>query len=91
MAAPKQSLLILVMIILLGIVGGYFYYSSFVLPSQSPVAPPSISQNDDLKALESLQIDFGILTNKKFKSLQIFGESPVNPGTTGKKDLFAPI
>ncbi len=90
-AQPKQSLLILIMIILLGAVGGYFYYSSFVLPAQAPVAPPSISQADDLKALEGLQIDFGILTNKKFQSLQIFGESPVNPGATGKRDLFSPI
>jgi len=79
------------MIILLGAVGGYFYYSSFVLPAQIPVASPSISQANDLKAFEGLQIDFGILTNKKFQSLQIFGESPVNPGATGKKDLFSPI
>ena len=88
---PKQNLLILIMIILLGAVMGYFYYSSFILPAQSPVPLPSISQADNLKAFEGIQIDFGILTNKKFQSLKIFGESPVNPGVTGKKDLFSPI
>ena len=90
-AQPTQNLLILVMIILLGVAIGYFYYSSYVLPAQNPVAPPPISQADDLKAFEGLQIDFGILANKKFQSLQIFGESPVNPGATGKKDLFFPF
>ena len=90
-AQQTQSLLILVMIILLGIAIGYFYYSSYVMPTLAPVLPPPIAQKDDLKAFEGLQIDFGILTNKKFQSLQIFGESPVNPGVTGKKDLFVPI
>ena len=90
-AQPTQNLLILVMIILLGIVAGYFYYSSYVVPAMAPVMPPPIAQKDDLKAFEGLQIDFGILTNKKFQTLQIFGESPVNPGVTGKKDLFGPI
>lgn len=90
-AQPTQNLLILVMIILLGIAVGYFYYSSFVVPALAPVLPPPIAQTDDLKAFEGLQIDFGILANKKFQSLQIFGESPVNPGATGKKDLFTPI
>ena len=90
-AQQTQSLLILVMIILLGIAIGYFYYSSFVVPALAPVLPPPIAQKDDLKAFEGLQIDFGILTNKKFQSLQIFGESPVNPGATGKKDIFFPF
>lgn len=90
-AQQNQSLLMLVMIILLGLVLGYFYYSSYVVPALAPILPPPIAQTDDLKAFEGLQIDFGILTNKKFQTLQIFGESPVNPGATGKKDLFAPI
>lgn len=87
----QQSLLILVMIILLGLVLGYFYYSSYVVPAINPVPPPPISANDDLKAFEGLQIDFGILSNKKYQALQIFGESPVNPGATGKRDIFSPI
>lgn len=88
-AQPTQNILILVMIVLLGIVGGYFYYSSFVVPTLAPVPPPPVDENDDLKTFEGLQIDFSILTNEKFQSLQVFGESPVNPGATGKKDLFS--
>lgn len=88
-AQQTQNSLILVMIVLLGIVVGYFYYSSYVVPAMVPVPPPPIAHADDLKALEGLKIDYGILTNKKFQSLQIFGELPVNPGATGKKDLFS--
>jgi len=47
--------------------------------------------SDNLKIFENLKIDFSILDNNKYKALQIFGESPVSPGVTGKKDLFAPI
>ena len=90
-AQPTQNLLILALIILLGIALGYFYYSSYVVPALVPVLPPPIAQTDDLKAFEGLQMDFSILTNKKFQTLQIFGESPVNPGATGKKDLFFPL
>lgn len=79
------------MIVLLGVVAGYFYYSSYAVPAMVPIPPPPIAQNDDLKAFEGLQIDFSILANKKFQSLQIFGESPVSPGATGKKDLFFPF
>lgn len=87
----QQNLLILVMIVIMGIALGYFYYSSYVVPAMIPVPLPPIEQNDDLKAFEGLQINFGILTNKKFQTLQIFGETPVNPGATGKKDIFSPI
>ena len=81
----------LIMILLVGIALGYFYYSSYVMPALTPIPPPPIAKTDDLKAFEGLQIDFSILANKKFQSLQIFGESPVNPGATGKKDVFVPF
>ena len=46
---------------------------------------------DDLKKFETLKINFSILDNAKYKSLEVFGESPVVPGVTGKKDIFAPF
>ena len=90
-AQQTQNTLILVMIMLLGVVLGYFYYSSYVLPALTPVGPPPISETDDLQKFKDLQIDYGILTNMKFNNLQIYGESPVNPGVTGKSNLFAPF
>jgi hypothetical protein len=87
----NQSVLISALIVVLGFAGGYFYYSQWAVPSMTPVEPPPISGKDDLKTFQNLKIDFSILDNNKYKALQVFGESPVNPGVTGKKDIFAPI
>lgn len=93
--APRQSnnqtTLIVALILVLGFAVGYFYYSQWVIPAQVPIEPPSITGRDDLKMFENLKIDFSILDNNKYKVLEVFGESPVNPGVTGKKDIFAPI
>jgi len=87
----NQSVLMVALIIVLGFAAGYFYYSQWAVPARVPVEPPPVAGKDDLKKFENLKIDFSILDNKKYKALEIFGESPVNPGVTGKKDLFAPI
>jgi len=89
--SKNQSILISALIVVLGFAAGYFYYSQWAVPAKVPVEPPPVSDKDDLKKFENLKIDFSILDNKKYQSLEIFGESPVNPGITGKKDLFAPI
>jgi hypothetical protein len=36
-------------------------------------------------------INWNIIDSPQFKSLEKFGESPVDKGVTGKKDIFAPI
>lgn len=84
----NQTLLIVILIIVLGFAVGYFYYSQ---SDRVSVEPPLVAGRDDLKKFENLTIDFSILDNKKYKILEVFGESPVNPGITGKKDIFAPI
>lgn len=93
--APQQSnnqtTLIVALILVLGFTIGYFYYSQWIVPARVAIEPPPVSERDDLKKFESLKIDFSILDNKKYKALEIFGESPVNPGVTGKRDIFAPI
>lgn len=93
--APQQSnnqtILIVSLIFVLGFAVGYFYYSQWAVPARTPVEPPPVAAKDDLRKFENLKIDFSILDNKKYKGLEIFGESPVNPGATGKKDMFAPI
>jgi len=87
----NQSVLIVALIIVLGFAAGYFYYSQWAVPARVPVEPPPVAGKDDLKKFENLKIDFSILDNNKYRALEIFGESPVNPGVTGKKDIFAPI
>ncbi|KKS25041.1 MAG: hypothetical protein A2736_00815 [Candidatus Yanofskybacteria bacterium RIFCSPHIGHO2_01_FULL_41_27] len=87
----NQNKLLLALIIILGLAAGYIYYSQFSFSSSPVVAPLPISAKDDLKKFETLKINFSILDNAKYKSLEVFGESPVVPGVTGKKDIFAPF
>ena len=87
----NQSFLIAALIVGVGFAVGYFYYSQWAVPAKVPIEPPPVAGRDDLKTFGNLKIDFSILDNKKYKTLEIFGESPVNPGATGKRDIFAPI
>ncbi|MBI4158612.1 MAG: hypothetical protein HY505_03295 [Candidatus Yanofskybacteria bacterium] len=70
---------------------GYLYYSQSIQPAQLPIDPIPLSTRDDLAMFKDLTIDFSILDDARFKSLRIFGESPVKPGITGKRDIFAPF
>ena len=70
---------------------GYLYYSQFIQPAQLPIGPGPLSERDDLTMFKDLTIDFSILDDARLKSLKVFGESPVKPGVTGKRDIFAPF
>ena len=74
-------------ILLVGLVAGYLYYSQALRSSSGPmfIAPSS----DTLSKFNGLGLNFGVLDDPKFKSLKIFGESPVTPGPTGRTDIFA--
>ncbi len=93
------SPIILVAIVALGIIVGYFYYSQVLQTQSLPASPslggPSASVNpsidDTLNKLKDLKLDFSSLDLQAFKNLVIFGESPVSPGSTGRADIFAPF
>lgn len=70
---------------------GYLYYSQSIQPAQPPIGSLPISARDDLSEFKDIAIDFSILDDSRFKLLRAFGESPVKPGVTGKRDLFAPF
>jgi hypothetical protein len=94
MAQPVgQNKIILYLIIVLGFIAGYYYDTSFNIPGPVPL-PASIVQRekgaDALAPFKDLKIDFSILDNNRYKKLQVYGEQPVNPGQTGKRNLFAP-
>lgn len=80
---------IILVIIVIGLTAGYFYYSSF--PSEITINPPLNGKVDDLTQLSTMDLNFSSLSQSKLDALKIFGEYPVNPGATGKRDLFAPI
>lgn len=85
-----RSKLIITLIASVGFIMGYLNYESVdnvVFTIKNP-----ISANDSLKSFKNFKLDFSILDDEKYKSLEIFGENPVDPGVTGeRKNPFAPI
>lgn len=84
------SPIILFAIIALGFFAGYFYYSQ-TSTEPMPQALPAANIADNLSKFKDLKLDFSGLDNLTFKALKIFGESPVQPGSTGRIDIFAPF
>ena len=79
------------LIILLGLAIGYIYNIYFV-ESLSLVSPASSQKIDPDKLQRMISgINWDIVDSPQFKSLEKFGESPVDKGVTGKRDIFAPI
>jgi hypothetical protein len=86
------SLFVQIAIVLLGVVGGYMYYSSIIKPAKITLSVPEIPKEDSLnKFKDTKSFDFSVLNDPVFKSLKILGDVPVKPGTTGRTDLFAPF
>ncbi len=91
MTTQSSSKLYIILIVLTGLVGGYVFYSQWIQPSEAAVpAPPIGNTRDGLSEFKDMKINFSILNDATYKGLITSGESPVNPGVTGKKDLFAP-
>lgn len=83
----QTSNLLLILLILVGLLGGYIYYSQ-VASSDVETVPPM--PKDTLSVFKEIILDFEIFQRVDFKNLKIIGESPVKPDPGGKTDLFAP-
>ncbi len=83
-----QSKVILGFIIFMGFAVGYLYYSQtseiFVDIGSTPIDP-------DLQYFENAKLNFTILEDERYKTLEVYGEVPVNAGSTGRKNVFLPI
>jgi len=86
-----QSRAILILIMVIGAVLGYFSYSdieSETVPTDAGAKP----RRDSIESFANFKIDLSILEDEAYKSLEIFGENPVDPGVTGeRKNPFIPI
>ena len=82
-----QSKVMLGFIIFMGLAAGYLYYSqtSEILTVEPVVLDAS------LQAFADITVDSVILSDERYKSLEVFGEIPINPGITGKRNIFSPI
>lgn len=80
---------IFIVIVITGLILGNFYYSTFT--SETYVTPALNGHIDDLSGFASISLDVSDLQKNQINSLRIFGEYPVKPGLTGKRNIFAPI
>lgn len=87
----SQSPVIPIALIALGIIAGYLFYSQSPKGDIPEIPLPAISSDETLSKFKDLSLDFSVFDDFKFRSLKIFGESPVQPGPTGRVDIFAPF
>ena len=87
MARQRSSNIFGLLILVVGIVAGYIFYSNLLKPAV-PTAPRSY---DDLLRYRDLVLDFTVIDRGEFENLKVFGQLPVEPGATGRQDIFAPF
>ncbi len=83
----KESPLILYLIMLLGVVLG-FVYTSQTSPAGNVPPVPANFELTSLRGLDTLKIDYSMLTSQQFQALRVFGSLPVIPQTGGKSNPF---
>ena len=83
-----QSKVILGFIIFMGFALGYLYYSQ---NSETFVDVGIIEIDAELKYFDNAKLDFSILEDGRYKALEVYGEVPVDPGVTGRKNIFTSI
>ena len=84
----QQSRVIEYLLLLVGFIGGYIYYSQ--LMTEGPAIPPLPTVKSDIVKLKSLEIDFDALEDDSLSDLELYGDDPVLPGQTGHKNIFVP-
>lgn len=82
-----QNKLIPYLLILVGLVGGYFYSSAIDPTAGVPPVPANISTSN-LAQKKRLKVNYTILQNEGYGNLRIFGPYPVPTDASGKRDPF---
>lgn len=83
--------LILTLIILLGLMAGYFFYSNSLKDNQQDLSEPlTVEELDFLKFGEQVS-NYPILDSRTYNSLRIYGEIPVSLGVSGRTNPFLPF
>ena len=84
--------MILSFIVMIGLILGYLNFSELEEEPASTISKESIINKSDIELFSVFGVDFSVFESETYKSLEIFGESPVDIGTTGqKKNPFAPF
>lgn len=89
MASRSQTNLFTILIIIVGFVGGYLYYSQFA--SDAVVIETGAVDRDDLNEFDALNLNFAALDNETFSIFVQIGEAPVDPGVVGNINIFGEL
>ncbi|MDX1440629.1 MAG: hypothetical protein R3284_12075 [Rubricoccaceae bacterium] len=87
MATRSQSRLVLYLIMLLGLVGGYLFNAQRDPAEAVPPQPQEVSTGD-LNAFASLRVNYTALQSQVYQDLRIFGDVPVPTTAPGKSNPF---
>ena len=83
----SQNRLIVGLVIVVGLVGGYLYSSQLDPTAAVPPLPSNVN-SQSLAAFKTLHIDFSVLNNPQYQKLRIIGQYPVPSAAPGKSNPF---
>ncbi|MFH1769456.1 MAG: hypothetical protein ABH833_02190 [Parcubacteria group bacterium] len=97
----KQSPIITILIVLLGLMAGYLVHSSSSgdevsllvgdeTRSGSSILGSALSKQD-ITRFNDIVFDLSIIDDPSFKSLRIIGDSVIDSDTSGRTNIFAPF
>ncbi len=75
------------LIVFLGLAAGLIYYMGLI----EPEVPAATAAYPDLLQFRTMSLNFSVLDKTSFENLETFGEIPVNPGATGRDNIFDPF
>jgi hypothetical protein len=75
------------LIVFLGVAAGLIYYMGLI----DPEVPAASVTYPDLLRFRTMSLNFSVLDETSFENLETFGEIPVNPGATGRDNIFDPF
>lgn len=81
---------VLAMIIFLGLMSGFVYYRQATAEVVYEIALPQAALDPEFLKFKDLRFDLSLFQNESFTQLKTFGEFPIQPGGTGKRDIFSP-
>ncbi|HXV26803.1 MAG TPA: hypothetical protein VD862_02170 [Candidatus Paceibacterota bacterium] len=83
----SQNRLIVGLVIIVGLVGGYLYTSQLDPTAAVPPLPSNVDPQS-LAPYKTLRIDFSVLNNPQYQQLRIIGQFPVPTTAPGKSNPF---
>ncbi|OGN28801.1 MAG: hypothetical protein A3A33_03405 [Candidatus Yanofskybacteria bacterium RIFCSPLOWO2_01_FULL_49_25] len=86
----KTSPLILLLVALLGIIGGYIYYTQIGASGEDLVQAAPGANDSSFLRFKTLKLDFSLLDTAPFSNLKTYGDIPIQSSVGTRDDIFNP-